>query len=304
MKEFTHVPVLLEEAIAGLNLKPGAIVVDATFGRGGHSREILKSIGKNGKIVGVDRDRLAINIARNEWRDQRLILAHSRFSQIAEVLDANNIPVVDAVLMDLGMSSLQLDDDRGFSWQNTSVDLDLRMGLSDMTAATILNEYDETELHRVFRDYSDIFSKKFIKNIVSFRRAKEFNKTGDLLKVVRQTFSKSERNVYARIWQALRIEVNNEMGELRLGLRAAVKRLRVGGRLAVISFHSVEDRMVKNFMREKSTNCHCPPEIPQCVCDVSPSLKIITKKAIRPTQAEIIQNIRSKSARLRVAEKI
>lgn len=304
MNELTHVPVLLKEAIAGLNLRSGSVVVDATFGRGGHTRQILSAIGKKGKVLGIDRDRLAIDRAREEWRDERLILECNRFSQLSNLLDKNGIEEIDAVLMDLGMSSMQLAGQRGFSWQDTDADLDLRMGLSDMTAAEVLNNYEAEDLSRIFQDYAEIYNRKFIKKIVSFRRAKEFNKSGDLLSVIKATFPRDERSILARVWQALRMEVNNEMGELRTGLKGAVERLRKGGRIVVISFHSIEDRLVKQWFREKSVSCRCPVEIPQCVCDSKPVLKIITKKAIRPSQAELRQNIRSKSARMRVAEKI
>lgn len=304
MNKLTHVPVLLEEAVTALAIKPGAVIVDGTFGRGGHSREIYKMLGKDGHLIGIDRDPVMIVRAREEWKKENVILEQAGFAELADILDKYHINKIDGLLLDLGMSSVQLDDlKRGFNWQNEEANLDLRMGDTEKTAADIINHYSTGELERVFQDWGDIYSQRFIRKLVSSRRAK-FLKTRDLMTVVKAVFPRNERNVYGRIWQALRMEVNDEIGQLKMVLEEGIKRLNSGGRLVVISFHSGEDRVVKDFFRKLSQRCQCPPELPQCVCQTKPILKIINKKAVKPSLGEITKNIRSKSARMRVAEKI
>jgi len=300
-----HVSVLLEEAVENLRIKPGAVVVDATFGRGGHSRKILEIIGPDGILIGIDQDYRVVEMAKKEKWPANLILENARFSQLTRILKKHDVSEIDGILFDLGMSSVQLDDEiRGFNWKNESAPLDMRMSGMGLTASEVLNTYSESELESVFQQFGDIYHNTFIRKLVSSRRAKKFSTVGDLMNVVRMIWPSNQRNVYARVWQALRIEVNQEMFELEEGLGQAVAMLKGGGRIAVISFHSGEDRKVKDFFYQNSRECLCPPDLPTCVCNTEPRLKIINKKAIKPTTVEIARNIRSKSARLRVAEKI
>jgi 16S rRNA (cytosine1402-N4)-methyltransferase len=303
-----HKSVLLQETIELMNLKPGMTVIDATMGAGGHSKAILAQIGPTGRLLGLDKDQTALKIANeNLGGCSNLKLVHADFKDIERVAKENDFLGADAILLDIGVSSMQLDQrERGFSF-NGHERLDMRMDRTqDLTAAEIVNTYTESDLIRIFREYGEEpQARRVAEAIVQKRSIYPIEYTDQLAEVVRGVKSgKTKIDPATKVFQAIRIETNGELKALESALPQAVGNLKKGGRLAIISFHSLEDRMVKRFFEEKSKTCVCPPEYPKCVCDTKPVLKKVTKKAVSATAEEINQNPRSRSARLRVAEKV
>jgi 16S rRNA (cytosine1402-N4)-methyltransferase len=313
--EEIHVPVLLREVIDGLQVAPGARIVDATVGGGGHAHEILAASAPDGVLLGLDRDPEALDVARDRlacYRD-RVELVHASFAHLKEVAQAHGfagqrLPLVDGVLFDLGLSSLQLAEaDRGFSFMADGP-LDMRFDptSSEATAADLVNQLSAEELADVLYQYGEESrSHRIAKAIV---KARPVHTTGELVQVIEravgQRSGRRERLHPATLtFQALRIAVNDELATLRAALPQAVELLAPGGRLVVIAFHSLEDRIVKRFMRRESKDCICPKELPICTCDHQASLDVMTRKPIRPSDEEVAANPRSRSARLRVAER-
>lgn len=293
-----HTPVLLTEVLGNLQLKAGNTVVDATLGLGGHSLEILKIIGNQGKLVGFDVDKRNLDLAAEKFQKfPNVKLIHANFRELGNFFRANS---ADAILMDIGMSSLHFDDAaRGFSFMRAG-NLDMRLDESQiLSAKEIVNGWSENKLIQIFREYGEIHTAaKIARGIITARQTKTFATTLDLAAVV------EAKTLLPQVFQALRIAVNDELAALREGLVAAVKILKPSGRIGVISFHSLEDRIVKNFFREKTRRCICPPEKLKCDCKHFPLLKIITKKPIKPSAVEIAKNPRSRSALLRIAERL
>lgn len=300
MQEAYHIPVLLNESVDALNINAGGVYVDVTFGGGGHSREILKRLGDNGKLAVFDRDSDA---AANKIDDKRLIFIRNNFRYMRNLLRHNGIDEVDGILADLGVSSHHFDEaERGFSFRQDAK-LDMRMNRdSDFTAEKLLNEYSEIELRRIFRDYGEVDNAHRLANlIIAQRETKRIKTIADFLETIKPATPKKDENKFlAKVFQALRIEVNEEMEALRQMLIQSLRCLKSKGRLVVITYHSLEDRLVKNFMRsgnfegkiEKDFfgNANCPFEL-------------ISRKAISPSDTEIARNSRARSAKLRIAEK-
>ena len=302
----THRPVLLAEVLAALNLRPDGSYLDATFGRGGHSRAILAELGPDGRLLALDRDPEAVRTGQT-WRDRRFRIVHAPFSRLAEVAHAEGFTAVDGLLFDLGVSSPQLDaPQRGFSFRHDAP-LDMRMDPSrGQTAAQWLAAADEAEIARVIRDYGEErFAKPVARAIVAARQRAPIETTGQLARIVASAVRTRERgqDPATRSFQAIRIHVNRELEELALALPQAVGLLKAGGRLAVISFHSLEDRMVKRFLRDEEKGAEIPPEIPLPAAAMPCGRLRVLGRAIRPGAAEAAANPRARSARLRVAER-
>lgn len=303
-----HKSVLLQETIELMNLKPGMTVIDATVGAGGHSKAILAQIGPSGRMLGLDKDQTALDIAEeNLGGCSNLVLVQADFKEIERVAKENGFDQVDAILADVGVSSMQLDQrERGFSFQGHEK-LDMRMNQTqDLTAADVVNTYTESELIRIFREYGEEEqAKRIASEIVKVRSIHPIEYTDQLAEVVRGVkYGKTKIDPATKVFQAVRIEVNGELKALESALPQMVGLLKSGGRIAIISFHSLEDRMVKRFIEDGSKTCVCPPDYPKCVCGTVPTLKKITKKPVVATTEELNQNPRSRSAKLRVAEKI
>jgi 16S rRNA (cytosine1402-N4)-methyltransferase len=302
----THVTVLLDEAVAALAVRPDGVYVDATFGRGGHSRAILAGLGVNGRLLAFDRDPSAVVVGR-AWNDDRFSLAHAAFSELAEVARAQGVAMVDGVLFDLGVSSPQIDTpERGFSFRHQAP-LDMRMDTTrGMSAADWLNQAAEEDIARVVRDYGEErFAKSVARAIVAARAQQPIGTTRQLAEICAGAVRTRERgqDPATRTFQAVRIHVNRELEELAEALPRAVDLLRPGGRLAVISFHSLEDRMVKRFMRDEAKGEELPPEIPVPAGSLRPGRLRLVGRAVRPSAAEVARNPRARSAVLRVAER-
>lgn len=303
-----HVPVLLEEVNRILDLKKGDSYIDCTFGAGGHAEESWKRVGVEGRILGLERDKELMSQIVPGWKNRKNVKIVNRcFSDLAKVVEEEKFGRADGVLLDLGVSSWQLDkSERGFSFAR-SAPLDMRMGIGGLTAADFLNTADQEEMKEVFFKYSEIRNcQNIVDAIIKNRQIKEIETVDDLLKCLSELKIKknSSRNLLARIWQSIRMRVNNEIDELLSVLPQAVEVLKPGGRLVVISFHSGEDRIVKDFFNKMSCGCVCPPDFPKCVCETMPVLKILTKKAMGPTKKELSINSRSSSAKLRAVMKI
>jgi 16S rRNA (cytosine1402-N4)-methyltransferase len=313
-----HKSVLLQETIELMNLKPGMTVIDATVGAGGHTKAILAKIGPSGRVLGLDKDENALKIAEeNLGGCSNLTLVHADFKDIEEVAVDKGFGEVDAILADIGVSSMQLDErNRGFSFQGHEK-LDMRMDQTqDLTAADIINTYTESELERIFRDYGEeSYAKKIAEAIVQKRSIHPVEYTDQLAEVVRgvipapkwlrgKQIGKTKLDPATKVFQAVRIETNGELTALESALPQTVGILKKGGRIAIISFHSLEDRIVKRFFEEKSQTCVCPPEYPKCMCDVKPTLQKVTRKPVVAAETEINDNPRARSAKLRVAERI
>lgn len=296
-----HIPVLLKESIDGLNIKPNGIYVDVTFGGGGHSKEILSRLDKNGKLFGFDQDEEAY---KNVLDDDRFVFVRSNFRYLSNFLQYYHVEKVDGILADLGVSSHHFDDeDRGFSFRYDS-QLDMRMNRSaKQTAADILNNYDEKELSNLFFQYGELrMARKIASAIVNARQKKPLTTVNDFLEIMeRFTIRDRERKVLAQAFQALRIEVNQELDALSEMLQQSVERLVVGGRISVISYHSLEDRIVKNFFRSGNIEGKIEKDF---YGNPLTSLKVINRKVIIPKEEEQRLNPRSRSAKLRIAEKI
>ena len=310
MAEFIHRPVLLEECIQALNIKPDGIYLDGTLGRAGHSRESAARL-TTGRLVCVDRDQAALDAARERlapWMD-RISLVHSNFCELDAILDGLGLTGVDGMLFDLGVSSPQLDDaERGFSYM-ADAPLDMRMDRSDtLTARTVVNEWPREELRRIFSQYGEErYAGPIAAAIERRRQERPIETTLDLVEVIRSAMPakalREKQHPAKRCFQAIRIAVNDELSSVDRMIRAAVPRLNPGGRLAVISFHSLEDRIVKNGLAEFAKGCTCPPDFPVCVCGKEPVIRLVTRKPIVSGQQELEENPRARSAKLRVAEK-
>lgn len=310
--EFSHLPVMPREVIELLNCKPGGIYVDGTLGGAGHTIEILKATSPYGKVIGIDRDEDALNAARKvlEPYKDRVTLVKENYSEIKEVLKDLNIDSVDGILLDVGVSSYQLEEpERGFSFR-FEARLDMRMDRSQgETAFDLVNGLDEKELAGIFRNYGEEpEAKRIARAIVRAREVKPVETTGDLVRIVLATVPKrfQARAIHpaTKVFQALRIAVNDELGSLEKGLADGFDSLRTGGRMAVISFHSLEDRIVKNAFRDFATGCICPPRMPICVCGRKPAGRLVTKRALIAAEEEVAANPRSRSAKLRAVEKL
>lgn len=311
---FGHEPVLLEESLLGLRLFPGAVVVDATVGGGGHAAAILERTAPSGHLLGLDRDDAALAAAARRLAPfgERVRLVRASFGELAAVLAAEGITAVDGILFDLGVSSHQLDAaPRGFRFSEgaaTVTPLDMRMDRRQArTAADLLAHASEPELERIFRAYGELpGASRLARTIVARRDRAPLRTSADLVDAVREARVGGGRKHHPAtlVFQALRIAVNDELGALEAGLEAAIEALRPGGRLVVLAYHSLEDRLVKRALRAAERGCICPPRIPVCVCGRSPRLRAIGRRAEMPADDEIRRNPRSRSARLRVAERI
>ena len=311
MSEFHHVSVLLWECIEGLNIKPDGIYVDGTLGGAGHSSEIVKRLD-TGRHIGIDRDPVALKAAGERlapWAD-KVTLVHSNFCEIRQVLDDLNIEGVDGILLDLGISSPQLDDGaRGFSYM-ADAPLDMRMNNEDpLTAHDVVNSWPYEELKRILYDYGEErYAPQIASAICRKREAKPIESTLELVDVIRSAMPpaalREKQHPAKRSFQAIRIAVNDELGSVEKVMRDAIPKLNKGGRLAVITFHSLEDRIVKNAMVAASKGCTCPPSFPVCVCGKKPQVKLITRKPIVSSEDELAVNPRARSAKLRICEKL
>lgn len=308
---FDHVSVLLEECIEGLHIKPDGTYVDGTLGGAGHGYEVCRRLSENGRFVGIDQDEDALQASAERLREfgSRATIVKSNYAYIKEVLGELKIDKVDGILLDLGVSSYQLDtEERGFSYM-ADAPLDMRMDRSQsMTARDIINGYEEEKLYQVIRVYGEErFAKSIARNIVRRRQEKEIETTGELVDVIRLSMPAKAKNGKGhpakRTFQAIRIELNRELEVLQDSLEDMVSLLSDGGRLCIITFHSLEDRIVKNKFRDMENPCTCPPDFPVCVCGKVPKGKVITRKPILPGGEEIKKNKRSKSAKLRIFEK-
>lgn len=304
-----HIPVLYNEVLENLVVKKDGVYVDCTLGGGGHSEGILLNIGENGKLISIDQDQNAIDYAskRLEKYGNRWKVFKNNFENIETVLYMAGVDKVDGILMDIGVSSTQLDDpERGFSYRYDTK-LDMRMNIdAKFSAYDVVNGYDEKELARIFFEYGEEkFSKKIARLICERRAEKKIETTGELVEIIRKGYPpRSEKHPAKKVFQAIRIEVNRELEVLEKAITKAFNSLNPGGRLAIITFHSLEDRMVKNMFRDLATGCKCPPNLPICVCNEKPKGKLITRKPIISTENELKDNNRAHSAKLRVIEKI
>jgi 16S rRNA (cytosine1402-N4)-methyltransferase len=305
-----HVPVLADEVREALAVQPGETVIDATFGAGGHSGLLAADLRGSGKLIAIDRDpsvRPYFDSVRKRTGVQGRFL-RGEFSDVLAQLAANDVRA-DAILFDLGVSSMQVDrPERGFSYA-TDAPLDMRMDpASELSARELVNEAGERELTRVFKDYGEErYARQIARAIVRRRREHPIERTGELVEIIRSAIPAPARfgdgHPAKRVFQALRIAVNDELGSLEHALPAALDMLRPGGRLAVISFHSLEDRIVKRFLRAQEKGCTCPPDFPVCVCGHEPALRALSRRPVKPSPAELAANPRSASARLRAAVK-
>lgn len=307
--EFKHTSVLLNESIENLNIQDGGIYVDGTLGGGGHSEEILKTA--NCKLIGIDRDDDALKAAGERLKKygERVILVKSNFANIKDVLNDLHIEKIDGCILDLGVSSYQLDNaDRGFSYQHNAP-LDMRMDQTQyMSAFNVVNEYSVKELTRIIRDYGEEqWASRIAQYIVAERQKGTVNTTGELVEIIKRAIPTKARRTgphpAKRTFQAIRIEVNNELGILENTVRTVNDHLNIGGRMCVITFHSLEDRIIKHTMQNLANPCTCPPRIPVCICGKIPTAKVVCKPIV-PSKEELEENSRSKSAKLRVMERI
>ncbi len=306
-----HKPVLLKECLDALAIRPDGVYVDGTLGRAGHSSEIVRRLTAGGRLIALDRDETALAAARERLRDyaERVTLVHSNFSRLGEVLDELGVDAADGMLFDLGVSSPQLDDaGRGFSYQQDAP-LDMRMDTSaPLTARELVNTASFEELRRILFEYGEErYAPQIAKAVCAARERKPIETTLELAGLIRSAMPAKalheKQHPAKRSFQALRIAVNDELGELEPMLSAAAAHLKPGGRLAVITFHSLEDRIVKQKFKDLATGCVCPPEFPVCVCGRTPEMTLVTRKPIVSGEAELADNPRARSAKLRVAEK-
>lgn len=305
---FKHTSVLLNECIENLNIKPDGIYVDGTLGGGGHSYEICKRLGQGGRLIGIDQDSAAIEAGtqRLEPFKDKVTIVRSNYCQIRQILKDLNIEKVDGILLDLGVSSYQLDTvERGFTYREDTA-LDMRMDQrQSMTARDIVNDYSESDLYRIIRDYGeDKFAKNIAKHIVSARRAQPIETTGQLTEIIKAAIPMKFRvtggHPAKRTFQAIRIELNKELEVLRESIDAMIDLLNEDGRLCIITFHSLEDRIVKTMFKKNENPCECPPSFPVCMCGKKSKGHLGMRKPILPSEEELMENSRSKSAKLRV----
>ena len=310
--EFHHISVMLEETVKGLVTNKDGIYVDCTLGGAGHSSRIASLLTEKGRLIGIDQDPAAIAAAEERLKDFpcKVDIVHSNFSRLGEILEEQGATSVDGVVFDLGVSSHQIDTaERGFSYIQDAP-LDMRMNPeADFSAYDVVNGYEETELNRIFKEYGEErWSKRIAQFIVQAREKAPIETTGQLVDIICKAVPKAVRQAAGghpakRVFQAIRIEVNDELGILANTFRTAVAHLKPGGRIAIITFHSLEDRIAKTVLKEMSRGCICPPELPVCMCNHKPEIKIIGKP-IKASVAELAHNSRSKSAKLRIGEKL
>lgn len=309
--EFKHKSVLLEETVNGLNIKPDGIYVDGTLGGGGHAEEVCKQLSNKGSFIGIDQDAAAIEAAGGRLRSfgERVTIIRSNYCDMKRRLHEIGIDKVDGIVLDLGVSSYQLDTaDRGFSYR-VDAPLDMRMDTrQEMTAKDIVNDYSEMDLFRIIRDYGeDKFAKNIAKHIVMEREKGPIETTGQLIEIIRHAipmkFQKTSGHPAKRTFQAIRIELNRELDVLRESLDDMIDMLNTGGRICIITFHSLEDRIVKSSFKKNENPCTCPSHFPVCVCGNVSKGKVITRKPILPSEEELEYNSRSKSAKLRIFER-
>jgi len=309
--EYNHVSVLLNEALEGLNIDPNGIYADGTLGGGGHSKAILERLSHNGKLVAIDRDDFALAFAKSILADwENVYFVKNNFSNIQAILDELSIEKINGMILDLGVSSFQLDDaDRGFSYMQDAP-LDMRMDKKQRTTAYhVINEYSEEKIREIIYKYGEEkWAKRIVEFIVEKRRVKPIETTFELVDIIKAAIPKKARidgpHPAKRTFQAIRIEVNGELELLEQAINDIVDRLDKNGRIAIITFHSLEDRIVKETFKTLENPCTCPRELPICICGKKPQVKIITKKPIIPSSGELEINPRSRSAKLRIAQKI
>lgn len=310
--EFKHIPVLFHEIMDIMAPQPGELFVDCTLGGGGHSRGFLERMGSDGRLIGIDQDTNALQAAGANLAEfgDRVTYVHSNYNNLDEILNQYAPDGVDGILFDIGVSSHQLDEkDRGFSYMQDAP-LDMRMNQSQKFSAwDVVNTYSEDELHRIIKEYGEErWAKRIAKFIVEFRQDKPLETTGELVDIIKRAIPKGAREEGShpakRTFQAIRIEVNDELGVLTRTISVAAKHLKNGGRLGIISFHSLEDRIVKEQFRYLASDCVCPPELPFCQCDKVAEVKILTRKPVTATKEELEANSRSKSAKFRAVQKI
>ena len=310
-QRYGHRPVLLDECLEALNIRPDGIYIDGTLGRAGHSLEIARRL-TTGRLISIDRDETAIEAAKERLKDymDHVTLVHSNFDRVGEILEGLNIHGVDGMLFDLGVSSPQLDEaERGFSYMNDAP-LDMRMDRTAyLTARHVVNEWSYEELRRILFDFGEErYAPAIAKGICRARESAPIETTAQLVDIIKSSMPpaalREKQHPAKRSFQAIRIAVNGELDALPPMLEAAAEVLNVGGRLAVISFHSLEDRIIKKTMQELATGCTCPPNFPVCVCGKKPKMKLVSRKPIVSGAAELEYNPRARSAKLRVAEKL
>lgn len=305
--KFEHIPVLATDTIKNLNIKKDGVYVDLTLGKGGHSKMILENLSDKGRLIAIDQDKEAIEAAKENLKDfSNVTFINSNFEKFEEVLANLGLDLIDGALMDIGVSSYQIDNaERGFSYMKEGP-LDMRMNQdNELTAEIVVNEYSQDELERIFFEYGEErFSKSVARNIIKQRSEGRIDSTIKLRDIIRKSIKSNETHPEKRVFQALRIEVNRELEVLENTIETVVDHLKIGGRIAIISFHSLEDRIVKNKFKDLATSCICPPELPVCVCNHKAKIKVITRKPITATMKELKMNSRSKPAKLRVGERI
>ncbi len=312
MAEFKHYSVMLDECIDGLKVKDGGVYFDGTLGGGGHSYEILEKCAPNGKLYATDLDDYALLRASQKLAefDGRFTLIKDNFKSFNRIKERENIEGFDGIILDLGVSSFQLDDrERGFSYLAKDVRLDMRMNKEDpLDAERVINEYSESELKRILSEYGEErFSGSIAKNIVNIRSKKRITTVGDLIEIIERSIPKKfqqDGHPAKRTFQAIRIEVNGELDGLYQTIIDMTRSLKKGGRIAILTFHSLEDRIVKRAFKELECDCICDKSLPVCVCGKKKEINIITKHPITATERELEENSRSKSAKLRIAEKV
>ena len=309
---FSHRSVLLDECIEGLNIRPEGVYIDGTAGGAGHSSVIASRLGEGGRLIALDQDETAVTVATERLSKfgERARVVRSNFCELESVCKELGIEAIDGLLLDLGVSSYQLDTaERGFSYQ-ADAPLDMRMDIRNpLTAAQVVNEYSEDALRRILFEYGEErFSSRIASNIVREREKAPIKTTGELVEIIKRSIPSAQRDgghhPAKRSFQALRIEVNAELDVIAPAIRSAVRLLKKGGRIAIITFHSLEDRIVKQTFAELAQGCTCPRDFPVCVCGKRPDVKIVTRKPILPGAEELELNPRSRSAKLRVAEKL
>ena len=309
---FSHTSVLLYETVDSLNIRPDGIYVDGTLGGGGHASLVLNRLGEQGRLIGLDQDADAIAAAGERLKEygDRVTVIRTNYENIKDALASQGISGADGIYLDLGVSSYQLDTaDRGFTYREDDAPLDMRMDQRNtQTAKDIVNGYSEIELYRIIRDYGeDRFAKNIAKHIVKARQEKEIETAGELTEIIKAAIPAKVRatggHPSKRTFQAIRIELNRELQVLEQSIDTMIDLLNPGGRLSIITFHSLEDRIVKNKFRENENPCICPPEFPVCMCGRKSKGRVVTRKPVLPSEEELAANKRSKSAKLRVFEK-
>ncbi len=309
---FSHTSVLLYETVDSLNIRPDGIYVDGTLGGGGHASLVLSRLGEQGRLIGLDQDADAIAAAGERLKEygDRITVIRTNYENIKDALASQGLTGVDGIYLDLGVSSYQLDTaKRGFTYREDDAPLDMRMDQRNtQTAKDIVNEYSEMELYRIIRDYGeDRFAKNIAKHIVKARQEKEIETAGELTEIIKAAIPAKVRatggHPSKRTFQAIRIELNRELQVLEHSIDTMIDLLNPGGRLSIITFHSLEDRIVKNKFRENENPCICPPEFPVCMCGRKSRGRVVTRKPVLPSEEELSVNKRSKSAKLRVFEK-